>query len=109
MKIESNEVVERDEFTITFAAVNHPPVSLQRGAVLSEHLTIENSPVLFGCRTGICATCLIEVLAQENGELAEPSADEKELLEIVAPDHSQARLACQIALYADIVITYLGK
>ncbi|MBC6436085.1 2Fe-2S iron-sulfur cluster binding domain-containing protein, partial [Nostoc sp. HG1] len=37
---------------------------------LSEHLTIQNSPVLFGCRTGICGTCLVEV----NGTIPSPNA-----------------------------------
>ena len=101
--------IERDEFTISFLPATHSAVRLKRGALLSEHLSIENSPVLFGCRTGICATCLIAVLAQENGELLQASDDERELLDIVAPDEQRARLACQIALCADITIQYLGK
>jgi ferredoxin len=101
--------IEQSRFTIQFSPATHAPVRLEGGAILSEHLTIGNSPVLFGCRTGICGTCLMEVLAQENGELSEPSDDEKELLDIVAPDNAKARLACQIALCADITIHYLGK
>lgn len=101
--------MKADEFIITFASESHLTIRLKRGAVLSEHLTIDNSPVLFGCRTGICGTCLIEVLAQENGELLAPTDDEKELLDIIAPDHARARLACQIELCADITIRYLGK
>ena len=98
-----------DEFTITFSPATHPTVRLERGAVLSENLSISNSPVLFGCRTGICGTCLIDVLEQNNGELRPPSDEEKELLDIVAPDDPRARLACQIAVCADITIHYLGK
>jgi ferredoxin len=101
--------IEENQFTITFSPESHSAVKLGRGSVLSEHLTLDNSPVLFGCRTGICATCLVEVLSQENGELAAPSDDEKELLDIVAPDDAKARLACQIELSADIRIHYLGK
>jgi ferredoxin len=101
--------IAENEFTIRFMPASHAEVRLERGSVLSEHLTIDNSPVLFGCRTGICATCLIEVLSAENGELAEPSEDEKELLDIVAPDNPKARLACQIELRADLRIRYLGK
>jgi hypothetical protein len=48
------------------------------------------------------------VEAQENGELNSPSADEKELLELIAPDNPRARLACQIELCADIRIRYIG-
>lgn len=84
-------------------------MTLAAGAALSEHLDIRNSPLLFGCRTGICGTCLIEVLSQTNGELPAPSEDERALLDIVAPDNQRARLACQIAACADITIHYVGK
>ncbi|MEW6211144.1 MAG: 2Fe-2S iron-sulfur cluster-binding protein [Acidobacteriota bacterium] len=94
---------------ISFSPESHTTVSFDDGAILSEHLTIENSPVLFGCRTAVCGTCLIEVLAEENGCLASPADDEKELLEIIAPENPRARLACQLTLSADIRIRYLGK
>jgi ferredoxin len=101
--------IEAEGFTITFLSERHTTIRLGLGSILSEHLTIDNSPVLFGCRTGICGTCLVEVLSQDNGDLPEPAEDEKELLEIVAPDNAKARLACQIELCADITIRYLGK
>jgi ferredoxin len=93
---------------VSFSHASHCPISLARGSILSEHLSVANSPMLFGCRTGICGTCLIEVEAQENGEIACPSADEKELLELIAPGNPRARLACQIELRADIRIRYIG-
>ena len=94
---------------VSFSPASHPAISLAHGDLLSEHLDIANSPLLFGCRTGICGTCLIEVETQENGELAAPSPDERELLELIAPDNPRARLACQIELCADIRIRYLGR
>lgn len=99
---------EPPEYKISFSPASHPPVTLARGSVLSEHLTIENSPVLFGCRTGICGTCLVEVEEERNGQLLAPAADEIELLEIIAPELSRARLACQIELRADIKIKHIG-
>jgi Ferredoxin len=96
------------QYKVSFSPESHPPVKLARGSVLSEHLTIENSPVLFGCRTGICGTCLVEVEEELNGILLAPSADESELLEIIAPDISRARLACQLELRADIRVKYIG-
>ena len=104
-----NMNLEYQEFVISFVPATHPPVRLKRDAILSEHLTIENSPVLFGCRTGICGTCLSEIVSQGNGQLPEPSVDEQELLDIIAPDTQQARLLCQIAICADLQIHYLGK
>lgn len=97
-----------DEHRISFSPASHLPVRLPHGAMLSEQLSVENSPLLFGCRTGICGTCLIEVEEATNGELSEPAADELELLEIIAPENRRARLACQIELRADIRIRYIG-
>jgi ferredoxin len=99
---------EQSLHIVSFSPASHGPISLARGSILSEHLSVANSPLLFGCRTGICGTCLIEVEAQENGEIACPSTDEKELLELIAPDNPRARLACQIELRADIRIKYIG-
>lgn len=100
---------KHEEYVINFLPPTHQPVRLKGGAILSEHLTIENSPVLFGCRTGICGTCLSEIVSQTGGELADPSDDERELLDIVAPDNARARLLCQIAICADLTIHYVGK
>lgn len=94
---------------ISFTRDSHSQVTLARGSLLSEHLTISNSPVLFGCRTGICGTCLVQVEEERNGRLLAPAADENELLSIIAPDIACARLACQIALLADIKIKYIGS
>jgi ferredoxin len=100
---------ETEEYVISFLPATHGPVRLKRNSILSEHLTIENSPVLFGCRTGICGTCLSEIIPQVDGALPEPSDDERELLDIIAPENARARLACQIAICADLQIHYIGN
>jgi ferredoxin len=88
---------------IRFPSTAHSPVSLHDGANLAEQLTIINSPVLFGCRTGICGTCLIEV--EEGFENLSPADEsEKEALECYAPGNARARLACQINLNCDIAL-----
>jgi ferredoxin len=96
------------EFAIRFPNSKHPEVRLPREANPSEHLTIENSPVLFGCRTGICGTCLVHVDVNE-GQLNPPSQDEVELLKIICPNDPYARLACQIKLTADLEIRPIRK
>ncbi|MBL8297635.1 MAG: (2Fe-2S)-binding protein [Rhodanobacteraceae bacterium] len=64
-------------------------------ACLPLHLTVQNSPLLFGCRSGLCGTCLIEV--ESAADAAEPPrADEREALELYAPGNPRARLACQL-------------
>ena len=56
--------------------------------------------MLFGCRTGICGTCLIEV----KGEIPPPQPDEQEMLDTLACNNVNARLACQIRLTANLEI-----
>jgi ferredoxin len=88
---------------IVFPGTNFAPIILESEQNLSEHLTIQNSPVLFGCRTGICGTCLVEV----SGDLSLPESNEQELLAILAPNNPRARLACQIKISSDLEITSL--
>jgi len=95
------------EFLVCFDSSEYPPLQLPKGANLSEHLTIENSPVLFGCRTGICGTCRSRVEVLNGGRLDSPNEDELSLLGIICPGHPTARLACQINLTADIAIAPL--
>lgn len=87
-------------YDIQFPDTNHPTLSLEENQIISEYLTIENSPVLFGCRTGICGTCLVEI----EGNISPPNEEEKEILELLAPGNQKARLACQVKLTADIKI-----
>ncbi len=61
---------------------------------------LQNSPVLFGCRTGICGTCLVEVI----GEIPPPQPEEQEMLDTLAPKNANARLACQLELTTNVEI-----
>ncbi len=88
-------------FTITFDDDGFAPLEVPAGKVLSEDLNIKNSPVLLGCRTGICGTCVVEVLEGAD-KLAPPDEDELEILELYAGGMPNARLACQIDVQADI-------
>lgn len=88
---------------ISFENSQKPPVELFEGEALSEHLTVQNSPILFGCRIGICGTCLIEVLDSAD-ELPGRTETEDEFLQAVAPDRPQCRLACQLQARTDMKI-----
>jgi ferredoxin len=94
-----------DLYTISFPGTDYPPITLQPHQNLSEHLTIQNSPVLFGCRTGICGTCLVEVI----GDIPAAKVDEQEVLDTLAPDRPNARLACQLDLTANVEICQLDR
>lgn len=89
---------------IEFPGTAFAPVELPDLASLPLHLTVLNSPVLFGCRSGLCGTCLIEVEAAGAAPLDPPDAAEAEALAIYAPDNPRARLACQLPLTANIRI-----
>jgi ferredoxin len=90
---------------VHFAPGSNASLRLPRGSRLLEHLTLENSPVLFGCRAGMCGTCLIRVEAVGDDALDPPSASEVELLDIIACGEPRARLACQIVLTTDVRVT----
>lgn len=88
---------------IEFPESDKAPVELKEGDNLSEKLTIHNSPILFGCRIGICGTCAVEVI-EEDSPLHERTHDEKEFLEAMAPGRNNVRLACQININTNIKI-----
>ncbi|MGL5065562.1 MAG: 2Fe-2S iron-sulfur cluster-binding protein [Microcoleus sp.] len=92
-----------DLHKISFPGTDYPPITLQSHENLSEHLTIQNSPVLFGCRTGICGTCLVEVI----GDIPAAKVDEREMLDALAPNVKNARLACQIDITDNLEIRKL--
>ena len=83
---------------IEFPATTFPAVDLPDLASLPLHLTVQNSPVLFGCRSGLCGTCLIEAEAIGPEGLEPPDEAEAEALELYAPDNRRARLACQLVV-----------
>lgn len=86
--------------TVRFPGSEFPPLTLGAGSELSAELTVENSPMLFGCRTGICGTCLCEA----EGDVPPAGADEAEVLALLAAGRPRARLACQIRLVADVAL-----
>lgn len=82
--------------------------NFDEGAELSKVLDASNSPLLFGCRTGICGTCLVRVEEGSERDLT-PGDDEAEFLEIVDEGEGRLRLACQMKLSNDLVLKYIGK
>jgi ferredoxin len=90
---------------VSFPNTDFSPLRLKPHQPLSEILNVTNSPVLFGCRTGICGTCLVTV----TGTVPPPNSEEQELLDILAPDTPNARLACQLCVTHDITIQKLAS
>ncbi len=84
---------------LRFPGTKYSDLELPDGAPLAVHLTSLNSPVMFGCRTGLCGTCVVEI---RGGIAPPPDGDEQEILELHAPDPDKARLACQVRLSGDV-------
>lgn len=84
-----------------------PSITVREGETLSESLDVMNAPILFGCRTGICATCLVRVLAGQEA-LPPISEEEAEVLDLET-DEPNCRLACQLHLLGDVTLEYVGK
>lgn len=92
------------KYKIEFTDKAYSPIEINENAELSQTLTIQNSPILFGCRTGICGTCLIRVHEESPHPLHQRTPDEEEFLEGLYPGDKTLRLACQVKLTANIKI-----
>lgn len=88
-------------YKVSFTS-GHSPIEVDGDGTLSDRLTAANSPVLFGCRTGICGTCASLVAAR--GALPPASDDENETLRLFCPGEPSARLLCQLKLTADVCV-----
>ena len=84
-----------EKVEISFPESKWPAVLVPAGENLSESLDANNSPLLFGCRTGICGTCVVEV--EEDNDLPPVSQEEAQILSVYAPNGKNVRLACQLA------------
>ena len=93
--------------SIEYGVPGYPPSEVSEGKSLAIELDASRSPLLFGCRTGVCGTCLVEVQEGIEG-LPPPTAEEKELLEVLT-DHPRARLACQLEVRARLKLKPLGQ
>ena len=91
--------------TITFPGTPFPPVELKDGDRLADHLDKHNSPILFGCRDGACAHCLVYITRTDDGVLDSPGELEDETLSVFAPDHPTARLACRLRATCNITLS----
>ncbi|CAM5549892.1 MULTISPECIES: 2Fe-2S iron-sulfur cluster-binding protein [Streptomyces] len=60
-------------------------------------------PIPFGCRSGSCGACVIEVL-EGLGSLGEPDPDELDFLEDLGRTGGTHRLACQCRLRGDATV-----
>ncbi|MET9119096.1 2Fe-2S iron-sulfur cluster-binding protein [Streptomyces longwoodensis] len=79
-------------------------VLLPAGSPLTEvEYEVQQRPIPFGCRSGSCGACVIEVL-DGLASLGEPDPDELDFLEDLGRTGGTHRLACQCRLRGDATV-----
>ena len=68
---------------------------------------IFDTPIIFGCRSGVCATCIVRIL--EGEENLPPKSDEEIDILSTFKGKEDCRLACQLHLTGDVKMEYVGK
>ncbi|CAM2066280.1 (2Fe-2S)-binding protein [Sulfidibacter corallicola] len=89
-------------FEVRFSGSDVPSMEVAAGLPLDRVLTDDLDPIPFGCRTGVCGTCLCEVTEVRDGVLSPPDEREQELLAFYAPGNATARLACRLTVTANL-------
>lgn len=92
---------------ITVRSETAPAIEAPVGAPLSQVLDRPESPVFFGCKTGNCGTCLVEVSEEASTRFPAPGPEERDWLETLAPGNPRARLACQLTAVCDFEVAPL--
>jgi ferredoxin len=93
---------------ITFVNSQHAPVEVACEQNLSESLNSSNSPVLFGCRTGVCGACVVKIHSGIE-QLDKMSAADEEVVLVMVDDPTAVRLGCQLYPKGDLEIEFVGK
>ncbi|MFF3749072.1 2Fe-2S iron-sulfur cluster-binding protein [Streptomyces sp. NPDC002018] len=79
-------------------------ILLPAGSPLTEvEYETPQRPIPFGCRSGSCGACVIEVL-EGLDSLGEPDHDELDFLEDLGRTGGTHRLACQCRLRGDATV-----
>lgn len=68
---------------------------------------IFDTPITFGCRSGVCATCICRV--HEGEENLPPKSDEEIDILSTFKGKEDCRLACQLYCTGDVKMEYIGK
>lgn len=81
--------------------------TVESGQTLTDICDQHPTSILFGCRDGVCGTCLIEV---ESGieSISGITEAEQDMLEIMAEGNPKARLGCQCVIHGDVRLKILS-
>ena len=92
---------------LSFEAEGFAPIDVAEGAALADVLDGPHSPVFFGCKSGDCGTCLVDVDPEGFALLPPAGLEEQNTLDVFAPDRPTARLACQLLAVCPMRLRFL--
>jgi ferredoxin len=81
-------------------------VEAPAGTPLQRIADAAGADITFGCRTGSCGTCRVQV-TKGLGQCSEMGPEERDFLQGLGAPTDQ-RLACQVSVHGDVDIEYLG-
>ena len=87
--------------------VDGSEIEVENKELLIDSDDIFDTPITFGCRSGVCATCIVKIIEGEEN-LPAKSDEEKDILSTIA-GKEDCRLACQLYLTGDVKMEYVGK
>ncbi len=88
-------------FILEDLLVEAPP-----GTPLQRIADAAGADITFGCRTGSCGTCRVQV-TEGLSQCSEMGPEERDFLNGLGAPADQ-RLACQVSVQGDVSIDYLG-
>lgn len=83
-------------------------VELPRNSILTALEEVQDRVIPFGCRSGACGSCAIEVL-EGISNLTTADDTERSFLTVLGYPEERYRLACQCRLKGDITIRPVGS
>jgi ferredoxin len=76
------------------------------GTPLADIADASGADITFGCRSGSCGTCRVQVV-EGLEHCSTPTSEERDFLQGFN-DPAGQRLACQVTVHGDVAIQYLG-
>lgn len=91
------------QYTLTILPTGTAIILPAKARLTEVEFETSQKPIPFGCRSGSCGVCVIEVL-EGSKSLGEPDDDELDFLEDLGRPDGNHRLACQCRLYGDATV-----
>jgi len=78
-------------------------IDVPDGTALLDAFAEHPAPIFWGCRTGLCGVCRVEVIPSLPELLPAPTKEELEVLSLF-DSTPRSRLGCQVFVYTDMTV-----